>query len=284
MPCRIVLCLGLALLLSACGREPPSVAAPQGSLTILLDGEAIGVLEAAALRPRVLLQEAVEPPLPAPPTWLVLEGRAKNRLLRVLDPATRYKEQDVYLYLDAEGRPAVGIFRRDRPELTEQTRRLIREPTIALVQAESVHIRTQPEPEKTTAGPSLLVVTTGEEPRPLRAEALRALPLADLLHEGGQEKRRGASKRSKKGGGYHLADALALVETRPIASVRLIAADGTELVLEASALQERTAPLPLLKLNRRGQFQFRSSGGGADGAGPAPQLRGLERIVITLAE
>jgi len=281
---RHVPCLPLLLLaLAACGPEEASPPPPTGTLTVMLDGKQIATLDGGALRPRLRLREAVAGALPAEDTWLVLEARSPGRVLRVPEPTTRYHEQDFCLFLGDDGRPAVGIFRRDRPELTPEVRALIREPTLALTAATSVHVRTHAEPTGATpAAPSVAVVTGDEEPRSLTGDRLATLRpfepggnAEDAMHEKGEGKR----NRRSKGGGYHLADVLALIETRPIGSVRLVTGAGQEVVVDRALLDARSGLVPTLKLNRRGQFNYRPVG-----AERGPQLRDVRRIEITLRD
>lgn len=269
LPCALLLAL------ASCGGDPGPE--PSGSLVLHVDGAQVAVVSAQQLTDRLDLR-GIEG-VPAPETWRVLEARAAGRIMQVRDPATRYRDQDVALFLDDAGRPSVGIFRRDRPELTEEVRRLIREPTVALRDASTLELRTREDTRPAPKTPELLVVVGAQEPQALAGNRLQGLtPLEGAPHGDGMPRKEKPNRR-RKGRSYHLADVLALVVSSPIASARLVSGDGREVVVDQALLAARAGTMPSLKLNRRGQFNYRPVG-----ASDGPQLRDIRRVEVTLRD
>ncbi len=266
------------LVLTACGDNSAPMPTSNGTLRVLLDGNERALLSAEALHPRLHLNEAIAKGLPDYKTWLVLEARSPSRVLRIEEPAKRYRDQDVILFLDDGGRPALGIFRRDRPELTEEVRRLIKKPSLALYAATSIHIRTVPQAKPNKDAKSLEVVTLSEQPQRLTSDQMNQLKPFELSQTPATDRsKKGNPNSRRKRRGYHLADVLDLVESRAIALARLITADGDDITVSKALLDARTGVVPTIMLNRRGQFIYRTVGGEKN-----IELRGVTRIELTL--
>jgi len=280
MPLRLVVLVSI-LALAACGEDSPAPT-PQGSLVLSLDGAPVDTIQAAELTSRKALEAALPESARDPASWKLVEAFGLSRHLRLPEPAKTYRDQDLVLYLDAEGRPSLGVFRRDRPELSAEVRRLIREPTVALVAAAEVRVWTAPPPTQKPDAWDLAVTVDGAETR-LAAAALLALPEVESGEpaEGGTGGGRGQGRKGKRGRqGWLLADVIAL-GTKGKTPTMVVLHGGGDARVEVGleALGARTGRIAVFKRNKRGETLYRIVDAATGDVVETP-LRGVTRIEV----
>ncbi|MHC5009738.1 MAG: hypothetical protein ACYTG6_02180 [Planctomycetota bacterium] len=280
----LVILVWFAVALPACGRSESSsedgTVASGLSLRVLLDDVEVATVTAGEIGERRPLAGYLPATARDPATWIRLEANSEDRrFLRLQQPAESYKGQEAALYVTKEGWPSIGMFRPDNPALSDQVRALIKEPTVYLVKAAEVHVRTtEPASVPVPPKPALLVSVDGGEAQEVTAQALAALATTRVTESGtGAGGRRGNEKRMQ---GWSLRDVVRLVvDPAGVTTVRLVSA--TEATLDVSGEALRGGELHyLLKQNRRGEFNARLVETGPAGPRVTQEFRQIARLEV----
>lgn len=271
----LVVGVGFALL-----REPSRVGAPGASppeadaVRILVNGTEVARVAQDRLAERRPLASFLPPEARDPEAWRLLRARALgNGRFSVAEPAERFDDHVVLLYLAGAEWPSVGVFRRIDPSTSEAVRTQIDRPTVFLVRVREVEVwtvdppETRPEPSAT----KLEIQVIGEPVRIVTEADLEDLP-----------PRPGAGGRSHGGAGWHLRDVVALAARPERVDVVLALDEEAEAVrIEGDEFRD-PADDPTLRLNRRRQLVLERFG--ALAMEGAARLRGVVRIEVTLRE
>lgn len=270
----LVLCLTIGVF--GCKDEPskPGPSAASGAVSASATGSLrvveeapIEVSEDGNLTRRVAVADLEEPVAlsslvkSAPDEWVWLQVKsADGRAMTIADVTETYDDHDIRLYLDAERRPSVGVFRRIPSHASPAVRRKLAQPRPFVVGATSLELRTVPMPTAERERRSVVVSRGGREVtlKPAQLEALKRVH----ARGGGRRKAGWRLEDVVKASGLGLGD------------VVLIDAEGKRAPVTASQLAD-DAVVALLRYNRRGLLRF-----SLYDAGPKPiaQLRDVRRI------
>lgn len=290
------------LALSGCGRENetspeqveelrvPAVAAPstpgpvpstveQQILTILVDGQEVSRLDAAALTDRSPLAEVVPQTASDPANWRLLEARASDgRFLRIPEPSRTYAAHGVLLYVTVEGWLSIGLFRGiASPTSAESGNSWRSDAEISLVRCVSIDVHLE---EQSSSGeveaPALTIVVDDLPPRVVRIEELRQLTPGGTLADG--EPGAGAGRRRTRSG-WPLGAVIGLVtDLAGVVSLTARTADGAAVELTTEQVIGDSASL---RQNRRGLLVLQPDAGGEPSF---ERLRGVVRLEILTRE
>jgi hypothetical protein len=288
--------------LTSLGGDPthqatPSVgetpAAPSPPVRILLDGAEVARVDARALRERKTLSSFLPEGARDMASWRVLAARSEqNGHFSVPDPATRFDDHVVWLYLAEHTWPAVGVFRRVHPSMSEALRHQIDRPTVFLVKVVEVDVWTHEPPVEQAPAPraTLTIAVAGREKETvLGAADLEALPTAtaSVPGEGGTGGGSGDSGRGRgreRGAarsGWHLGAVISrALPVGLVANARLVGEAGRTLDVAGDDLRDEGV-LPLLRFNQRGTLAFDLTGRNRKGQEVAGRLREVKRIEVT---
>jgi hypothetical protein len=253
---------------SVASSATPSAAAPVASqkITVRFDGRARDVPVTKIQRN---LADLLPPEGRDPKVWRELRADSADgkRTLAVSDFSKKYREHDVRVFVDDEGRPAVGIFRRVRPDMAAHVKAKLKEPHVVLVDAATIDIRTEVTKREAPKKQRLSMVVAGAE-QELAAAKLEALDMAmpPGKHQRGRRRNRG----------WRLRDVVGLAaDLSKVARVELVDGDGDELVVDGDELRGKGSVV-LLRYNNRGELGATSWT--ADGE--SRRLRGVVKLVV----
>lgn len=214
-------------------------------------------------------------------TWRELLAKSidDKRTMGVRQFAEKYRAHDVRIYVDAKGRPAVGIFRRIRDDMPAHVKAKLKKPHIVLVDAKWVHVRTKEAPAAESPHADVTVVFDGSEKK-LDAAALSKLQKQEPPRDSGKKKADGAGRAESRGkrarNGWRLRDVVALfTDVATVAHVKLVTEDRDSLMIKGDALAKEDT-MVLLRFNNRGGLGVSSF----DGDGPPRRMRGVTKIII----
>ena len=278
-------CVALGVLCFAsdpAGEEPrtspqaavtPAADAPD--VTLHLDGEAVVRLAAADLVGRPAVVDLLPVRARDPAGWTVVRAFGVRRSQFALEEPTKHLAQrDLRLYLQEDGMPAVGLFRRPREGMTPEALATLAQPGLFLPRVTDVHVWTVEEPRRAEGeqGPVLLVTVEGADTQErIPAARLDTLPVATADAGAGHE-------------GHRVLDVVGLVvDAARVERVRIVGGGGEPLLLTREQLR---APgvAALLRVNKRGLWAFDMAGRLPSGAPQTGRRRGVTRLVVGLGE
>ncbi len=253
-PRLIPLLIGVAL--ASCAPEPEGPSIP-----VLLDGREVSAVSVSELgaTPRELA-ELLDGAAGDPGAWLsVGASTAEGRQFAVHQLATAHSDAAIYLDLDGDAVPRIGLFPRANPGSG---------PRVVLADPNEIRVSTAaapPPPPPAAPEPVVLKLwVVGGEPGELTEKRLESVP--QLGASAGSDLGGGGASGSGGAGGadlrreHHLADVVALAaELETVTAVRL--SGEADYALGGDALRARSGVLPVLKRNRRGNWVFDLRGG-----------------------
>lgn len=222
----------------------------------------VGVGEAPVLLASKLPRSAGDPA-----AWLYFEATAPDgRFVEVARPAEAYGAFEARLQLD-RGKPTLGFFRLQKPDLEPALAAIVRQPVISLPDVETIRIWTR-EPAVEVPDVALEIRIPGRESWTIDAAELATLDESsrgargeradDRSRDGtgdGSHQRTGDSPRDQ---GWQLRDVVGLrVPVEHVARLH-VEGDGASVAIERAELDAPRRPL-VIKRNRRGELVFRGS-------------------------
>lgn len=205
-----------------------------------------------------------------PVSWRELSAKSSDgkRTLAVQRFAEKYANHDVRLYVDDQGRPAVGIFRRMRADMPAHVKATLAKPHIVLVDAESVQVRTKEVVVPKREQPPLTVSIDGVDKK-LTPSDLAGLNKASPP---------GEQPRQRQRKGWRLQDVIGLVTPlSSVAHVKLLNDADDSLMVKGDALVKDELVV-LLRYNNRGALGL-TSWDVAKGGEPR-RMRDVVKLVI----
>jgi hypothetical protein len=285
---------------------PLPVASDDDVVQVQFNGEALTTVTVQQLHHRLPLTSLLSDDADFPAwTRLTARGEGGSRW-SVADPAARYTEHEVALFLHNGEAPALGVFRVLPPDASEVLRNQTSAPTLMLADVAQVDVwTTAPEVAPATPAPTALqVVIDGAEAVALTIEDLRALPSQplDLPGTGGGDNKRDGEDQAEEPAEAHpalsnrtlkkmRADAWAITTilkraSRPKAHITLATfedAEGAKLIVPEALLYD-PASVAALRLNRRGGLVVELAKTEPDGTVTRERLRNAVRVVVELAK
>ncbi len=238
------------------------------SIVLRLDDEerAVEVTRIPRLLTAVLPESARDPK-----TWREIRAGSvdERRTLAVQRFAEKYREHDVRLYVDDEGRPSVGIFRKIRADMPAHVKAKLAKPHVALVDAAWLAVRTREIQAPADRNVPLMVSIDGVK-QAVGRDRLSALARVSPPDEEQQGRRR---KR-----GWRLQDVVGLVtDMRSVARLTLLSKDEDSMTIQPRALVKNEVVV-LLRFTNRGGLS--ASSWPIARTGPPTRLRDVGQIVI----
>ncbi len=249
-----------------------STAAPTSTrVTVHYAGEEIPVELTA--RSRLLLRDQLPAKARDATKWVRLSAQGTHhRSLTLKRFGEVYgHDYEVYLYLNAAGRPTLGLFRPIQEAMPARVKARLRKPHLELadVQRVQVHLTQPPLPQPIQRnGLALDVMGVAKQ---LSAAQLQAI--ADNADRPGGRRARG----------WPLLKVVALAEKKPLkddATVKVYTRDGHVAALSVAQLRAKNTRATL-RYNRRGMLMLRIDQGASAGAGlQRQQWRDVVKVVV----
>lgn len=252
-------------------------------LRVLVNGRQISKIAKAEFSKRQLLTSLIPAKYRDVVKWKVLESQSPDGgHLEVEHPSKRFADHDIVLHLDSNGDPALAVFRKVRPEMSEGIRNQLKNPVLSLSRVSEVSIWTQtpPIPDKGSAeqvNAPVLVGLLGKE-LVLNKDSLRTLVRVEREEspKADEGKKKGNRRSKQKGTTWKLADVVGLQNTADsIESVVIHYGEEASITIAGKSLELPTAPT--LRQNRRDAFVLQLPG--KDG-GKGARLRNISRIEL----
>jgi hypothetical protein len=242
---RLLLCTIVAV--AGCTCEPSespsaatttvtSVAVPAQTVVVIVDGQTVARVASTEINERRSLAPWLPPHAKDMSAWRSLRATSHDdtRNLSVPEPASRYPDHDVVLYMDPQHGISIGVFRKAHLE-----------PALSLVDVGRVEIGMS---EAVPRAEVELQLVRGDQVRNVSLDELEKIPLTQLPPA--PQQRPGAGHRS----GWHVRDLVALMaKPREINTVTAHDAHGHEVII--------TLPLdegvnPMVRRTRRGRLDL----------------------------
>jgi hypothetical protein len=254
------------------GIGPASDAFP---VTVHLNGAAVMTVTPDELRVRRMLADYLPEDARDMNAWKMLRAQS-DRLahFQVENPAERFEERDVCLYLLDGGWPSIGVFRRLDEQMSEAVRAQAARPGLFLGKVRDVYVWTVEVPARASEirGPALeVVIESGGPPASLTAAQIHSLAPV-------------GARRDRQQDGRHLLDVVGLaVDAERVESVRVLGTGATPATIPRVFLRD-TGVNALLRLNRRGLWAFDMAGETEAGERRSERVRGVRRLIVTLGK
>jgi hypothetical protein len=229
---------------------------PPDRVEITLDDELVTTIAASDLDERKPVDTIVSADAT---TWLLVEATGPNgRYTSLYKPHEKHPGARVYVYTDARGIPAFGLFEdgAEHPKILE--RRINR-----------INVATRTPDRKEAAPKGHFTLAAGKAPPQVVDDAMLE-PLPEATPPGGEA----------DGRGWYLRDIIGLVDSKNAKTVHIEVGDGEPADIEISRINDDTFAT-YLKRNRRGQWRLKTWSVLPDGSHKLiHSLRGITAIEL----
>lgn len=230
--------------------------APPDRVEITLDDEPVTTVAASDLVQRKALAKLVDA---SRDTWLMVEATGPGgRYTSLYKPHEKHPTARVYIYTDARGIPAFGLFEADAEQPKILERRINR-----------VNVATR-QPDRDTPAPVGHFTLAGIDGE--------ATPVVDAVLDGLPEATPPGGEAD--GRGWYLRDIVSLVDAKSARTIRIVVSEGEPVDIALSDIAG-SALATYLKRNRRGQWRLKTWSVLPDGAHKLiHSLRGITAIEL----